>query len=56
MTLTPGVVAETGSFCLLSQLERKIQSVSGWWVGDSQRAFVDEFNKSKNSKINSFID
>ncbi|GIP59780.1 WXG100 family type VII secretion target [Paenibacillus woosongensis] len=32
---------------LVEQLHREINSVEGWWQGDSAKAFVDEFRQLK---------
>lgn len=29
---------------LIKQLQREIHSVSGWWQGESQKAFVEQFD------------
>ncbi|MBH5320062.1 WXG100 family type VII secretion target [Paenibacillus sp. GSMTC-2017] len=34
---------------LIEQLSREIAAVSGWWSGESQTAFVDQFNTLKPS-------
>lgn len=34
---------------LIKQLQSEIQSVSGWWQGESQRAFVEQFTNLKPS-------
>lgn len=34
---------------IINQLDKEIKSISGWWQGDSAKAFVEEFNELKPS-------